>query len=202
MPFIEEDTLLDLYKEIDVSNKDKEQYRKSYFEHKESNKKIKNLYAWGMGGLTLILMGALAYIFIDSYQSKSAINPNQQALIIALQDSLAAVGNEVNIINERSLAGVAALDNSKQVVYKVQLASYKKPSRVELKPWQLGENGYMRLAVGEFPTYKQATALKTELKRIGFANDIFLIAVYQDEVISLKQAVKMSEESYLLNDTK
>jgi len=202
MPYIEEDTLLDLYKEIDVSNKDKEQYRKSYFDNKASTKKIRNFYAWGMGGLSLLLVGALGWILFTSIGAKeNTPNPvNQNTLILALQDSLAISRDAIAITNEASLMG-SGLNSDEQVVYKVQLASYKKPLRVKPLPWQIGDNGYIRLAVGEFASYREATALKNELKRIGFSSDIFLIAIYQGKKINLKQAVRMSKESYLLNGT-
>ncbi|NER16474.1 SPOR domain-containing protein [Spongiivirga citrea] len=203
MPYIEEDTLLDLYKEIDVSNKDKEQYRRSYFENKESTQKIKNFYTWGMGGLSLLLIGALGWILYTSSTSpKESINTNQQAAILALTDSLRYAQNESAIAQEASLLGSNGLNSFERVVYKVQLANYKKPTRVAVKPWQVGDKGYMRLAVGDFASYKEAIALRDELKRIGFSSDIFLIAVYKDEKIDLKEALKMSKESYLLNVTK
>lgn len=203
MPYIEEDTLLDLYKEIDVSNKDKEQYRKSYFENKQSTQKIKSFYTLGMGGLSLLLIGALGWIlYTSSTNTKATISTDQNAMILALQDSLRFAQNESSIAQEASLLGSSGLNSFEHVVYKVQLASYKKPSRVAVKPWQIGEQGHMRLAVGDFASYKQAITLRNELRRIGFSSDIFLIAIYKDKKIDLKQALKMSKESYLLNETK
>ncbi len=203
MPYIEEDTLLDLYKEIDVSNKDKEQYRKSYFENKQSTQKIKSFYTWGMSGLSLLLIGALGWILYTTSTSPKVVdNPDQNTLILALQDSIRFAQNESAIAQEASLLGSSGLNSFENVVYKVQLASYKKPLRVAIKPWQVGEKGYMRLAVGDFASYKQALALRNELRRIGFSSDIFLIAIHKDQKIDLKQALKMSKESYLLNETK
>lgn len=208
MPFIEEDTLLDLYKEIDISNKDKEQFRKSYLETKQSSLKMSSTLKWVIGIASFVCIALLTWLsYVYSYPEEVL---NEKAIsnspyVASLKDSINSIDYKLdNLLLKYNSPEVQTLNSFNQVVYKVQVASYKQAglSREGKKSWEIGGNGFLRIAIGDFPTYDQATAFKEELKKVGFSKDIFLIAIYKDQKINIKEALSMSNKQLTANAEK
>ncbi len=120
MPFIEEDTLLDLYKEIDLSNKDKEQFRKSYLETKQSSRKMSSTLKWVIGIASFACIALLTWIsYVYSYPEK-ALNENaisKSPYVASLKDSINSIDSKRDdLLLKYNSSTVLALNSSNQVV--------------------------------------------------------------------------------------
>ena len=208
MPFIEEDTLLDLYKEIDISNKDKEQFRKSYLETKQSSIRMSSTLKWVIGTASFVCIALLTWLsYLYSYPEEVLTEKaiSNSPYVASLKDSINSIDYKLDkLLLKYNSPDIQTLNSFNQVVYKVQVASYRQAglNREGKKSWEIGDNNYFRIAIGDFPTYAQATAFKKELKKVGFSKDIFLIAIYRGEKIDIKEALSMSNKQLTANAEK
>ncbi|TYA71981.1 SPOR domain-containing protein [Seonamhaeicola marinus] len=186
MPFIEEKNLVDLHKLIEKGEKDLDLAAEQL--KNESGKLEKALFIRKVLTAVIILMAlGLVYTF---YTNDKSINSEQLASKIAPieTEETAESNNEV----KHSLPKLG-------LSYSVQIGAFKKFNIASLEETdsevikKRTSNGTYIYTVGSFTTYKEASALKEDLKALGF-KDAFIVAINNGEDIEIEAALEISQE--------
>lgn len=189
MPFIEENDLLELHKDIDKAQLiNKRLLDQIKFKNKEikRNKVQRNVL---LGLAAILLVGALAFFSFSAGVSSSG-NYNKQNHLLVSIDSLDAIksrldnlkqqNEELSLVKEFYLAK-QFLDNEK--IYSVQIQSFL-DNNVTLASDALTNtlfvktNPYYAYSLGTFETLKEAQDFRKQLVNMGF-KDAF-VASYQN----------------------
>ena len=152
----------------------------------------------GVGAaICILLLVWIFYVYANPTAVLSEKTISKSPYVAALKDSIHVIDNKLDQVLLQYKTGEArSIITKDKVVYKVQVASYKKYDAVAVpkKPWEISPNGYLRIAIGDFPSYAQANYFKEELKKVGFSKDIYLISVLNDEQVEMKEALALTKE--------
>lgn len=175
MPFIDDDKLAALYKEVDKEKKASLFFQKHYFDNKPKLVQL-NRYKYGFFSSALIFFGFICYslFFSDSAFIEQPTSREQQLI------------NKINLLENGSTSNVqTALAN--QTVYSVQFIASERDdilmfskNFVNFRAHNLDDlNAY---SLGNFAHKQEAEAFKEELIKLGL-NDLWITSFKQGERI-------------------
>lgn len=189
MPFIEENDLLDLHKDVEKAQIINERLLDQIKYKNKDLKRIKIQRNVLLGVTTLFLIGTLAITSFTAGLSSSNRLENQNNLLVSI-DSLDAIkkridnlkqrNEELSLVNEFYLAKKFL---EKETIYSVQVKSFV-DNNVTLASEALTNtlfvktNPFYAYSLGNFETLEEARKFRQQLVNMGF-KDAF-VASYQD----------------------
>ncbi|MBT8186609.1 MAG: SPOR domain-containing protein [Croceitalea sp.] len=187
MPFIEENDLLDLHKDIEKSQIINERLLDQIKIKNKDLKKLKIQRNVFVGITTLFVVGVLAITSFTAGLSTS--NSNQNNLLVSIDsldaiktriDNLKVQNQELSLVKEFYLAKKFL---EKEVIYSVQVKSFTDnnatlASEALTNTLFVKTNPFYAYSLGNFETLDEARKFRTQLVNMGF-EDAF-VASYKD----------------------
>lgn len=118
---------------------------------------------------------------------------------VSLQEAGATFDKKENVVEKADNTAFSGV-NKKQVIFKVQLGVFKNRipdhqivvfSKLKNISGEKNKNGLTRYVVGSFNDYKEAEAFKNDIKKTYKLGDIFVVAMFNDEYIPVKEAIEL-----------
>jgi len=235
MPFIEEQDLIYLHKqiesEIEERNKIETKFRNKSFQLEDTKRKIK-MYQIVAAVFALGLIGSIGYFMQKGTEKTVAeLTPQEievkankyleeQGLAAIPQDSLdnltemafklEMMGMQSDDVDGSTTDAVASENTSenntpvtyssespfKGYVYSVGIASMKnngiKLNSGEFSNFKMFQGNLDVYSIGNFKTYKEATAFKLKVRKYMKIRDAYLVAYKDGEHVSVKDALKQN----------
>jgi hypothetical protein len=198
MPYLKEEDLANLYKEIDKANIKIDTLSDTLEEEQEQISILKK------HRLIIGIFAVLAtLLMIWSFLPKNEEIPEEYL-----------IKNNLSLINTDSLHNLQleldklkAIESSRvtiselPIVYSVQIGAYNNfKSDLFSQDFthlnEFSQEGMNKFALGNYKTYKEAIDLRTDLKKLGF-KDCFIIAQSYGKSISIKEALELSGEEWI-----
>ncbi|NJB35474.1 MULTISPECIES: SPOR domain-containing protein [Flavobacteriaceae] len=189
MPFIEENDLLDLHKDIEKSQIINERLLDQIKFKNKDLKKIRIQRNILVGITTLFVLGLIGITSFSAGLGISKSNRNQNNLLVSIDsldaikariDNLKEQNQELSLVNEFYLAKQYL---EKEKIYSVQIKSFVEnnatlASEALTNTLFVKTNPFYAYSLGTFETLEEAQKFRKELVDLGF-NDAF-VASYQD----------------------
>ena len=207
MPYIKDKNLVNIYEEVDKANQTIGKLTNLLKEEEENNSILrKHRIMLGAFGLLLLLL------FLWSFLGKDKKEINEKYLIennlsLVDSDSLAILKDAISVEGVDEFGdGEEGLESTglagETIVYSVQIGAF---SNFKAKLFsddlahmkEFTESGLNKYAIGNFITYREASDLKNDLRRLGF-KDCFVIAQSYGDPVDIKEALQLSEETQYL----
>lgn len=198
MPFVRDKNLVNIYEEIDKANSTIKTLSTALKDEEESTGQLKK-HRIALGVFCLIFL----ILFLWSFLPKSK-QYKQEYLI---KNNLSLIDTDSLHKLERKARQVVVIDSAKTslidmtVVYSIQIGAFANFSSnlisddiTQMEEFE--ENGFNKFSIGKFTTYKEAVALRDDLKRMGFG-DCFIIAKSYGAPINVGEALQLSGEKWI-----
>lgn len=208
MPYIKDKNLVNIYEEVDKANETIGRLTE-HLKEEEENIAILKKHRVLLGVFSLLLLIIFLWSFLnksdatkqyDKYLKENNLTVVDADSLAILKDAALVSGNgeEGEFIGEEMGEEPSGLD-AETIVYSVQIGAFNNfkaklfsDDLAHMKEFQ--EGGLNKYSIGSFITYKEATALKNDLRRLGF-KDCFVIAQSYGEPINIQEALQLSEEA-------
>lgn len=198
MPYLKEEDLANLYKEIDTAKSTIETLSDTLEEEEEQISILKK------HRLIIGVFAVLAtLLMIWSFLPKNEEIPEEYLI----RNNLSLINTDSLHSLQLELDKLKSLESSKitiselPIVYSVQIGAYKN-FRSDLFSedfshlTEFSQEGMNKFALGNYKTYKEAVDLRTDLKKLGF-KDCFIIAQSYGKPIAIKEALDLSGEEWI-----
>lgn len=199
MPYVNEKDLTDLYNEVEKAKETIDTLTAALQEeeHKVSLLKKHRIL---IGALAFLLLLLFIWSFLPKEERVSEEYLIRNNLSIIDTDSLHNLQLKSSKFDRESAYSI----NKLPLVYSVQIGAYTNfaSNLISEDMTQLSEfeqDGLNKYALGKFSTYKEAVALRTDLKRLGFS-DCFIIAKSYGEPINMAEALALSGEKWIKSE--
>ncbi len=198
MPYLKEEDLSNLYKEIDNAHITIDTLTDSLEEEKEQVSMLKK------HRLIIGIFAVLAsLVVIWSFLPKKEKIPEEYLI----RNNLSLINTDTLHHMQLELDKLKSIESSKvsvsdlPIVYRVQIGAYTNfKSNLFSEDFshlsEFSQEGMNKFALGNYKTYKEAVQLRTDLKKIGF-KDCFIIAQSYGKPINIKEALELSGEKWI-----
>ena len=198
MPYLKEEDLTHLYKEIDKANADIDALTLALDEEKAQIEVLKK-HRLILGVFALIFLLLMIWSFIPKPEKIPKEYLIKKNLSLINTDSLHQM--QLVIEKTRSEENQRLSVKDLPIVYSVQIGAYTnfKSSLLSQDLTHLteySEDGMNKYALGNFSTYKEAVQLRNDLKRLGF-EDCFIVARSYGEPVNITEALQLSGEKWI-----
>ena len=198
MPFVRDKNLVNVYEEIDKANATIKNLSTALKDEEENNTKLKK---------HRIILGVVSLLFLLLFLWSFLPKSKQYKEEYLIKNNLSLIDTDSLHKIQRKAKQAAIVDSTSttladmSIVYSIQIGAYVNfnsglisddISQLE----EFEENGFNKFAVGKFMTYKEAVALRDDLKRIGFS-DCFIIAKSYGVPVNIKEALQLSGEQWV-----
>lgn len=207
MPYIKDKNLVNIYEEVDKANETIGRLTE-HLKEEEENIAILKKHRVLLGIFSLLLLIVFLWSFFnksdgtkqyDKYLQENNLKVIDADSLAVLKDgALIGGGEDEEFIGEEIGEEPSGLD-AETIVYSVQIGAFNNfkaklfsEDLAHMKEFKDG--GLNKYAIGSFITYKEATVLKNDLRRLGF-KDCFVIAKSYGEPINIQEALQLSEEA-------
>lgn len=205
MPYIKDKNLVNIYEEVDKANQTISKLSDLLKEEEENNSILKKHRALlGVLGLLLLIVFLWSFLGKDkrSKVDEEYLINNNLTLVdtdsLAILKDAAVAGFTDEFSGEEGEEQPTGLEGE-TIVYSVQIGAFNNfkaklfsDDLAHMK--EFTEGGLNKYAIGNFITYKEATALKNDLRRLGF-KDCFVIAQSYGQPVNIQEALQLSEEA-------
>ena len=191
MPVIKEEDLVKLYSELEKLKGDNEKLETGFVDLKLKSNKIIKEKKNNRIIITLLLiafLASLAFLYWNYSKSKLATKKAAEKEVVLLD----------------SIQRLSKFNNS-DVVYSIQLGVFKDldidfDNRVNTNFKEIVTDNGNAYQIGNFLSYKNATAFKNDIKKLGL-KDVFLVPYNKSkERIDIKKALVLSKEEQFIKD--
>ncbi|MEN8187242.1 MAG: SPOR domain-containing protein [Bacteroidota bacterium] len=198
MPFIDDKDLANLYDEVDKGKSAIDTLTTELEEETNQNSILKK-HRYILAAFSLLFLILVVWSFLPKN-----VDINEEYLIknnlsLINTDSLHELRREVDKIRIEESAVKSIKDLP--LVYSVQIGAYTNFATNLFSDEfshlsEFEDEGMSKFALGNFGTYKEAVQLRSDLKRMGFA-DCFIIAKSYGEPVNMKEALELTGEKWI-----
>jgi len=198
MPYLKEEDLANLYKEID-SAKSKIETLSDTLEEEEEQISILKKHRMIIGIFAILATLLMIWSFLPKKEEIPDEYLIRNNLSLVNTDSLHNLQLELDKL--KSIESSRITISELPIVYSVQIGAYNNFSSDLFSQdfshlTEFSQEGMNKFALGNYKTYKEAVALRTDLKKLGF-QDCFIIAKSYGKPISIKEALDLSGEEWI-----
>lgn len=202
MPIVRDKNLVNIYEEIDKAN-DTISNLSTALEEEEKNNSLlkKHRIILGVFGLVLLILFLWSFLPKSKQYKEEYLIKNNLSIIDT--DSLHSLQRKVKQLV--ILDSLNVTSNEMSIVYSVQIGAYsafssKLISEDLIHLVEFEDAGFNKFSVGKLSTYKDAVALRDDMKRLGF-KDCFIIAKSYGIPVNIKEALDLSGEKWVRGNT-
>ena len=198
MPFVRDKNLVNVYEEIDKANSTIKTLSTALKDEEENNSKLKK---------HRIILGVSCLVFLILFLWSFLPKSKQYKEEYLIKNNLSLIDTDSLHKIQRRARQAFVVDSMKvsllemPIVYSIQIGAYTNFNSglisddiTQLEEFE--ENGFNKFAIGKFTTYKEAVALRDDLKRVGF-NDCFIIAKSYGVPVNIEEALQLSGEKWI-----
>lgn len=170
----------------------------------ENKEKLKKSKQWNviLGLLTILFLACSIWLYLTKQKPPNKLSAKNERIE---NDSIYFYKNYylTNFKVADSTATTSSFTSlkDKKVIYSVQVGAFQNfviNSETLLNLKEFKSDGYNKISIGNFETYKEAKKLKDSLQKLGF-KDCFLIAKSYGDNITIKNALTLSNEPEYLD---
>jgi hypothetical protein len=198
MPFVKDKNLVNIYEELDKANGTIKSLSTALKDEEENNSLLKK---------HRIILGVACLVFLILFLWSFLPKSKQYKEEYLIKNNLSLIDTDSLHKIQRKAKQVAIADSARitldemSIVYSIQIGAYAnfKSGLISKDITQLEEfeeNGFNKFSVGKFITYKEAVALRDDLRRMGF-NDCFIIAKSYGIPVNIDEALQLSGEKWI-----
>jgi nitrogen fixation-related uncharacterized protein len=198
MPFVRDKNLVNVYEELDKANGTIKNLSTALKDEEENNTHLKkHRIILGVACLVFLILFLWSFLPKSKQYKEEYLIKNNLSLIDT--DSLHKIQRKAKQVVMADSARISL--NEISIVYSIQIGAYtnfnsglisKDITQLE----EFEENGFNKFAVGKFITYKEAVALRDDLRRMGFT-DCFIIAKSYGIPVNIEEALQLSGEKWI-----
>jgi len=202
MPFVRDKNLVNVYEELDKANGTIKNLSTALKDEEENNSLLKkHRIILGVACLVFLILFLWSFLPKSKQYKEEYLIKNNLSLIDT--DSLHKIQRKAKQAVMADSARISLSEMS--IVYSIQIGAYanfnsglisKDITQLE----EFEENGFNKFAVGKFITYKEAVALRDDLRRMGFT-DCFIIAKSYGIPVNIEEALQLSGEKWIRGTT-
>ncbi len=198
MPYLKEEDLANLYKEIDTAKSKIETLSDTLEEEKEQISILKK-HRMIIGIFAVLATLLMIWSFLPKKEEVPEEYLIRNNLSLVNTDSLHSTQLELDKL--KSIESSRVTIGELPIVYSVQIGAYNNFSSDLFSQdfshlTEFSQEGMNKFALGNYKTYKEAVNLRTDLKKLGF-KDCFIIAKSYGKPISIKEALDLSGEEWI-----
>jgi hypothetical protein len=203
MPFVRDKNLVNVYEELDKANGTIKNLSTALKDEEENNSELKkHRIILGVACLVFLILFLWSFLPKSKQYKEEYLIKNNLSLIDT--DSLHKIQRKAKQVIMADSIQVSL--NELSIVYSIQIGAYtnfnsglisKDIAQLE----EFEENGFNKFSVGKFTTYKEAVALRDDLRRMGF-NDCFIIAKSFGIPVNIEEALQLSGEKWIRGQSK
>ncbi|RUA06966.1 MAG: hypothetical protein DSY82_08905 [Flavobacteriia bacterium] len=198
MPYLKEEDLANLYKEIDTA-KSKIDTLSDTIEEEEEQISILKKHRMIIGIFAVLATLLMIWSFLPKEEEIPDEYLIRNNLSLVNTDSLHSLQLELDKL--KSIESSRVTVSELPIVYSVQIGAYNNFSSDLFSEdfshlTEFSQEGMNKFALGNYKTYKEAVNLRTDLKKLGFI-DCFIIAKSYGKPISIKEALDLSGEEWI-----
>lgn len=198
MPFVKDKNLVNVYEELDKANGTIKSLSTALKDEEENNSLLKkHRVILGVACLVFLILFLWSFLPKSKQYKEEYLIKNNLSLIDT--DSLHKIQRKAK---QATIADSVRISLSEMsIVYSIQIGAYTnfKSGLISKDITQLEEfeeNGFNKFSVGKFTTYKEAVALRDDLRRMGFV-DCFIIAKSYGIPVNIEEALQLSGEKWI-----
>ena len=202
MPFVKDKNLVNVYEELDKANGTIKSLSTALKDEEENNSLLKK---------HRIILGVACLVFLILFLWSFLPKSKQYKEEYLIKNNLSLIDTDSLHKIQRKAKQAAIVDSVRitleelSIVYSIQIGAYAnfKSGLISEDITQLEEfeeNGFNKFSVGKFTTYKEAVALRDDLRRMGFA-DCFIIAKSYGVPVNIEEALQLSGEKWIRGST-
>jgi nitrogen fixation-related uncharacterized protein len=198
MPFVKDKNLVNVYEELDKANGTIKSLSTALKDEEENNSLLKkHRVILGVACLVFLILFLWSFLPKSKQYKEEYLIKNNLSLIDT--DSLHKIQRKAKQVAIADSVRISLSEMS--IVYSIQIGAYAnfKSGLISEDITQLEEfeeNGFNKFSVGKFTTYREAVALRDDLRRMGF-NDCFIIAKSYGIPVNIEEALQLSGEKWI-----
>lgn len=198
MPFVKDKNLVNVYEELDKANGTIKSLSTALKDEEENNSLLKkHRVILGVACLVFLILFLWSFLPKSKQYKEEYLIKNNLSLIDT--DSLHKIQRKAKQVAIADSVRISLSEMS--IVYSIQIGAYAnfKSGLISKDITQLEEfeeNGFNKFSVGKFTTYKEAVALRDDLRRMGFV-DCFIIAKSYGIPVNIEEALQLSGEKWI-----